>query len=133
MDQDKVETFFLEEICRINKDLFGLTSHLDDYLIRYLIMFFDNEYADTILLDEMERAFRFRHRSFNHPPPKAFSAGKARTLFHISKEELKNLNKRSLTRIYRKLARKHHPDRGGSHDKFVEINNAYQILLGKIK
>ncbi len=132
LDQTKVETYFLKEICRINKNLFGLTSHLHGYMVRYLIMFFDNDYADTILLEEMERAFRFRHRSFNQPPPKSFSARKARTLFHITKEELKKLNKRGLTKIYRKLAREHHPDRGGSHEQFVEINNAYQVLLEKI-
>jgi len=42
------------------------------------------------------------------------------------------MSKSRLTRIYRKLAREHHPDHGESHDKFVEINNAYQILLEKI-
>ncbi len=133
LDQTKVETYFLKEICRINKNLFGLTSHLHGYMVRYLIMFFDNDYADTLLLEEMERAFRSRHRSFKQPPPKSFSARRARTLFHITKEELKKLNKRGLTKIYRKLAREHHPDRGGSHEQFVEINNAYQILLEKIK
>jgi hypothetical protein len=132
LDQHKVETFFLKEICRINKDLFGLTSHLHAYMVRYLIMFFDNDYAHTLLLDEMERAFRFRHRSFNPPSPKAFSGRKARSIFKITQEEFKNLNKRGLRKIYRRLAREHHPDRGGSHDQFVEINDAYQILVGKL-
>ena len=133
LDPNKVETFFLKEICHINRHLFGLTSHLHTYMVRYLIMFFDNDYAYTLLLEEMERAFRFRHRSFDPPPPKAFSARKARSLFKITKEEFKNLNKRGLRKIYRKLAREHHPDRGGSHNQFVEINNAYQILVEKIR
>jgi hypothetical protein len=133
LDQNKVETFFLKEICRINRQLFNLTSHLHPYMVRYLIMFFDNDYADTLLLEEMERAFRARHRSFKQPPPKAFSLRKALDLFHITQQELKALNKRGLTKIFRKLAREHHPDRGGSHDRFVEINNAYQILVEKIK
>jgi curved DNA-binding protein CbpA len=38
-----------------------------------------------------------------------------------------------LTRIYRKLARRVHPDSGGSDEKFVELNNAFQNLLEKIK
>ncbi len=42
------------------------------------------------------------------------------------------MNKRALTRRFRKLARKHHPDKGGNHDKFVELSNAYQALLSKI-
>jgi len=132
LDQNKVENFFLKEICRINKQLFGLTSHLHGYMVRYLVMFFDNDYADTLLLDEMERAFRFRHRFVKQPPPKPFSASKARSLFKISKAEFKLLSKRGLRKIYRRLARKHHPDRGGSHDQFVEINNAYQILVERL-
>lgn len=131
LDQEKVETLFLKEICRINRHLFGQTF-LSGYLVRYLIMFFDNEYADSILLKEMENAFRSRHRTVHPPPPKNISTAKARALFKLNKEELKNLDKRKLTRLYRKLAREHHPDRGGSHDKFVEINNAYQTLLQRL-
>jgi DnaJ-class molecular chaperone len=33
-----------------------------------------------------------------------------------------------IKRAYRKLALKHHPDRGGNHDEFTKINEAYQIL-----
>jgi len=131
LDQEKVETLFLKEICRINRHLFG-QAFLSSYLVRYLIMFFDNEYADSLLLEEMENAFRSRHRTFHPPPPPNISTAKARALFNLGKEELKNLDNRKLTRLYRKLARKHHPDRGGSHDKFVEINNAYQTLLQRI-
>lgn len=32
---------------------------------------------------------------------------------------------------YRKLAHRYHPDKGGSEDKFKEINEAYQILSDK--
>ena len=131
LDQEKVETLFVKEICRINQHLFGMTW-LSTYLVRYLIMFFDNEYADSLLLEEMENAFRSRHRTFHPPPPQNISMAKARALFELGKEELKDLDRRKLTRLYRKLARKHHPDRGGSHDKFVEINDAYQTLLQRI-
>lgn len=31
-------------------------------------------------------------------------------------------------KAFRRLSRKHHPDKGGSEDKFKEINEAYQIL-----
>ena len=33
-----------------------------------------------------------------------------------------------IKRAYRKLAGENHPDRGGSADKFKEINEAYQVL-----
>lgn len=133
MDPDKVETFFLKEFCRLNQDLFNLYSHPSDYLVRYLIMFFDNEYAETLLLEDMERDFRFRSRFFGRTPPPAVSGAKAMALFGITKEEFKTLDKRALTRIYRKLARKHHPDKGGSHEQFVDLNNAFEALLEKIK
>ncbi|MFY9484330.1 MAG: DnaJ domain-containing protein [Patescibacteria group bacterium] len=33
-----------------------------------------------------------------------------------------------IKRAYRKLAHEHHPDKGGDHEKFKEINEAYQVL-----
>src|SRR5512144_3254876 len=33
-----------------------------------------------------------------------------------------------IKKAFRKLSRKHHPDAGGSEEKFKEINEAYQVL-----
>ena len=33
-----------------------------------------------------------------------------------------------IKKAFRKLARKHHPDAGGSEERFKEINEAYEIL-----
>lgn len=133
LDPAKVEAFFLEEICDINKALFNLTDHLHDYLVRYLIMFFDNPYGGTVLLEEMVQDFRFRHRSFNQQPKPSVSRAKAREVFNLSKSEFKTMDKKALTKKFRKLARAHHPDKGGAHEKFVEINEAYQALVEKFK
>lgn len=40
-------------------------------------------------------------------------------------------DKGELKRVYRKLAVQHHPDRGGSEEKFKQICEAYEILVGK--
>ncbi|KAK9837066.1 hypothetical protein WJX81_000009 [Elliptochloris bilobata] len=39
-----------------------------------------------------------------------------------------NANDVELKRAHRKLALKHHPDKGGDSDKFKEINEAYDVL-----
>ncbi|MCD4719219.1 MAG: DnaJ domain-containing protein [Desulfobacula sp.] len=132
LDQEKVDSYFLKTICRFNKNLFNKKTHLDDYLIRYLIMFFDHPYADTTLLDDFARAFMFRHRFFAPRPKKVVTTDKACKIFNITKKELEAMTRQRLTKLYRRLARQVHPDTGGSHEKFVELNNAYQSLSSVI-
>jgi hypothetical protein len=134
LDQNKADTFFIQELCHLNKTLFQRSGHLHEHLIRYATMFFDHSYGDTVLLEEMERDFRFRSRFFHQPqaPKPAVSRSRAREIFNLTAAELNTMGKRSLTRRFRKLAREHHPDKGGSHDKFVELSEAYQALLEKI-
>jgi hypothetical protein len=133
LDQTQVDTFFIQELCRLNKTLFHRSKHLHEHLIRYAIMFFDHPYGDTVLLEEMEQDFRFRSRFFHQPrtPKPAVSRSRAREIFNLTPAELTTLDKRALTRRFRKLAREHHPDKGGSHDKFVELSEAFQALLEK--
>lgn len=40
----------------------------------------------------------------------------------------RNATKDQIRRAFRKLARKYHPDAGGSKEKFEEINEAYEVL-----
>ncbi|WP_020585547.1 DnaJ domain-containing protein [Desulfobacter curvatus] len=135
LDQDKVEAFFIQELCLLNKELFGLTSRLHEYLIRYAVMFFDHTYGDSVLLDDMVKDFQFRQRSRWFKPPGAsrqLSLSQAFKIFNLTAKALAAMDKKDLTREFRRLARQHHPDRGGSHDRFVELNNAYQALLEKL-
>ncbi|PIE61751.1 MAG: molecular chaperone DnaJ [Desulfobacterales bacterium] len=133
MDQNKVEKFFIQELCALNKELFSLTDHLHDYFIRYAVMFFDHTYGDTVLLQDMANDFMYRSR-FSTPPPKpSVTTSKARTIFGFSKDDLKTMDKKTLIRKFRTLAKAHHPDKGGDNHKFAEINEAYQALLKKIR
>ena len=58
------------------------------------------------------------------------------TLMLSSKcEELLDLDKDTLDRWYRSLTLKRHPDKGcngGSHEKMVELHNAYEYVRGSL-
>ena len=45
----------------------------------------------------------------------------------------KNATQDELKKAFRKLAMKHHPDKGGDEAKFKELNEAYQVLGDKDK
>jgi len=45
----------------------------------------------------------------------------------------KNASKDEIKKAFRKLAHKHHPDKGGDEAKFKEINEAYQVLSNEQK
>ena len=135
LDQDKVDAFLIQELCLLNKELFGLTSRLHEYLTRYAVMFFDYTYAASVLLDDMAKDFQFHQRSRWFKPPAAtrqLALSQAFKIFNLTAKTLESMDKQGLTREFRRLARQHHPDRGGSHDRFVELNNAYQALLEKV-
>lgn len=128
LDQTKVEEFFHRELCRLNKDLFNLTTHPHPYMVRYIIMFYDYLYADSTLLDDFAQSFMNRHRFFKVKPKNPIPVGKALTLFGLTPDRLKTISKEELTRTYRKLARRAHPDTGGSEEEFIELNDAFSQL-----
>ncbi len=39
------------------------------------------------------------------------------------------MSRHSLARLYHRRAQKLHPDKGGDHDKFVKLTQAYHDLL----
>ncbi|KAF9365407.1 Type I HSP40 co-chaperone [Mortierella sp. NVP85] len=50
------------------------------------------------------------------------------TKFYDLLEVKPDVNDSDLKKAYRKLALKHHPDKGGDHNKFQEISHAYEVL-----
>lgn len=138
LDQHQVDDYFLEEICRINQALFHgddlqPAKGLNDYLVRYLIMFFDHDYENSTLLNDYVKDFIYRHHFFNAPSPsKPVHLDKACEIFGVQKEVLNTMTKLHLARLYRRLALKHHPDKGGSKEKFIELNVTYESLLEKL-
>jgi hypothetical protein len=135
LDQNKVDKHFLEEICRLNSDASfwageNVGSTLHEYLIRYVVMFFDNEYGRDAFLHDYVRDFMNARRFRRAPARKqTVTFDEASTLFGVKKETLRAMTKRGLTRLYRRMAKKLHPDKGGEHEKFIQLTEAYQELL----
>lgn len=141
LDQVQIESHFEKEICRVNRALFAGNHScgnppLHAYLVRYLIMFFDSDYAHSTLLDDFVNDFMSRRRQHRFSRPKFTEASmdlaEASDIFGISKETLVSLDNRNLDKRYRRLAQKYHPDKGGTHRRFIALTEAYQRLLHRI-
>jgi hypothetical protein len=135
LSQDKVDEHFIEQICRLNQDpLFwmgmNLTTGLHNHLIRYVLLHFDYDYAPGSFLEDYLRQFVNSRRDYR-PPYKSAAAGlkEASTILGESQTNLKKMNRRDLARLYRRKAQELHPDKGGDHDQFVRLTEAYHELM----
>jgi hypothetical protein len=133
LDQQQVDQYFIQELCRLNQSSgFFNAEHaeniLHDYLKRYAIMFFDYDYGSSSFLEDYIRNFMNRHRFYSPPKPKV-DMDEASKIFKIKKEILKAMTKEGLNKLYRRRAQKLHPDVGGNHELFIQLQRAYQELL----
>lgn len=132
---NEVADFFSDSICGINRDngfWFGeeTTDFLHPHLQRYIVMFFDFSPQKRSFADEFIRNFMNSHRKFRWPERKPpVSEKKIQDMFSASYTDLKKMDKRDLTRLFRKKAMKLHPDQGGDHDRFVELSEIYRTLM----
>jgi hypothetical protein len=137
IDENLLDEYFLKEICLLNNaDNFWMGEvhgqNLNDYLVRYLIMFFDNDFVQRNLADDFLRDFVNQHRAFRGYPQKVtVSIKEASTIFEVSEETLNTISKPDLISLYRRLAQKHHPDLGGEHERFIRLTEAYQATMRK--
>jgi len=139
LDPEKVDESFVADICRLNRDeqfFRGVAPYdhqsLHPYLIKYLILYFDNDFVPGTIWNQYVKDFMWQHQFHqrpkppSHPPP---SNDEACRCLEISVEDFKKMDRQKLTRCYRRLAKKTHPDRGGDSRHFVEIKAAYETLL----
>jgi hypothetical protein len=137
IDEDSLDEYFLRELCLLNSsDNFWVgelhNQNLRDYLVRYLIMFFDNDFAERNLANGFFRDFINHRRAFRGYPQKiTVDIQEASTIFEVSQETLKTISKISLIKLYRRLAQKHHPDLGGEHEKFIRLTEAFHSTMRK--
>lgn len=135
LDQDELDRYFIKDVCRLhNEDYFwaGLVKgdELHEYLVRYVLMFFDYEFDGGSAWDEYLQNFINSRRFYRPPPTKStITITEIVEIFGIPEEKLKTLNKNDLTKLFRQKAHELHPDKGGEHDAFVRLSKAYKQLL----
>jgi hypothetical protein len=135
LSQDKVDDHFINEVCRLNSDRnfwAGMKTgeQLHHYLIRYVLMYFDFEYAAGSLLEDYLRQFINSRRDYR---PSFKSAAQilqqASTVFGETRDALKKMSRRELVRLYRRKAQKLHPDKGGDQREFIVLTETYHELM----
>jgi hypothetical protein len=135
LGQEKVDAHFIEQICRLNSDQqfwAGMKTgdRLHDYLVRYVLMHFDYEYAPGSFMEDYLRQFINSRREYR-PAFKsaALTLKNASAIFGETGEALKKMSRREIVRLYRRKAQKVHPDKGGDHRQFVGLTEAYHELM----
>ncbi|MGW8288326.1 MAG: J domain-containing protein [Desulfobulbales bacterium] len=135
LDQDELDRYFIKDICRLHGDqLFwsGLErgEMLHEYLVRYVVMFFDYEFDGGSAWHEYLQNFINSKRFYRPPTPKpTITVTETVEIFGISAEKLNIMDKSGLTKLFRQRAHELHPDKGGDHEAFVRLAEAYKQLL----
>ncbi|HID96760.1 MAG TPA: hypothetical protein EYP57_00990 [Thermodesulfobacteriaceae bacterium] len=137
-DQDLMDQYFLEELCNMNRDTAFLDSGavpwsegrgLHPYLRRYLFQYFDISFRDA-------GAGRRPGFSGGGPggawqPPPSSSEKRYFDIMGINQDEFKAMTESEIISIFRKKAQQLHPDKGGRHDDFILLQEAYHRLIRK--
>jgi hypothetical protein len=134
LDRDRMDRFFVKRLCQLNRDeSFWMGSDdesgLRNHLVRYAVMYFDSCFPSRDPFHDYLRDFMDRHRIHRPPVSVQVSLAESARLFGVTADTLKKMDCRMLTRHYRRLALKHHPDKGGDPETFVKLSAAYEKLL----
>ncbi len=137
-DIDLIDKYFMEEMCRLNRDVSWLGSEarqtdsadLHPYLHKYLFMFFDTYFSNRG--NWKQRGRTSTSQGEWTPPPPSGDSDHMKAM-GLSEEEFRTMSLHEFTSYFRKKALKLHPDKGGDHDRFVAFINAYQILMMRKK
>jgi len=133
---EKVDTLFIKSVCVLNKDeIFwaGIpgTGKLQEYLRRYVILYFDHAGRPAAPVRRYMHEFMNRHRAYRPPKKVRLSMAEASRLFETPWKDLRQMDAGTFTRLYRKQALKFHPDQGGNQKAFVKLTKLYQNLMKK--
>jgi hypothetical protein len=134
LDSDRLDAVFGEALCALQDDpafWAGMDAggRLNDYLVRYAVMHFDHEFETRSPAESFVRDFINRHRAYRPPASVVASLQDMAEIFSENREALKQMSGRDLTRLYRRRAQELHPDKGGDHERFVRLSQAYVQLM----
>ena len=135
LEQSDIDDHFIEEICSLNRDLtfwagMQTASRLHEYLVRYVLMYFDYDFATRSWVEDYIRNFINSRRDYQSPfEADSVTLEEAGAIFGETKDALKTMSRQNLIRIFRRRAQELHPDKGGDSEKFVELTKAYDMLL----
>ena len=135
LDKDKLDKYFLKDLCSLHHDKYFWTGYkkkkkLHEYLVRYAVMFFDYEFDGGSAWNEYLQNFINSKRFHRSPAPQATVVmTEVVEIFGVTEEDLKTMNKNDLTKLFRQKAHELHPDKGGEHDDFVRLTEAYEQLV----
>lgn len=139
MDPERMDEALLEEVCRLQQDptLFaqaGVRGALHPSLVRYLILYFDSEFPSEHPYAGAVEDFIRRNRAYRPPRRRRrLSLEEACRILEIDPMALPAYSPRRLSRHYRKMALACHPDRGGTHERFIRLTRAYRELIAAAK
>jgi len=133
---EQMDAFFISRLCCLNADPefwsdTTETGGLREDLVKYAIMYFDYQAPHSSPWQAYVEDFIRRHRAYHPPRSVQIKIEEAGRLFGMPWKELKTLDRASLTRLYRKLALKFHPDQGGDPELFRKLSQYYQVLSKK--
>jgi hypothetical protein len=135
LKQSDIDAYFIEEVCGLNQDRTfwaGLptASSLHGYLIRYLCMYFDYDFAPRSWAEDYIRNFINSRRDYRPAfDTEDATLKEAGFIFGESKEVLRKMSRQQLISLFRRRAQTLHPDKGGEQEKFVRLTRAYHLLL----
>ena len=136
IQQEKVDTLFIESVCDLNRDdtfWAGMprTDKLPGYLRRYVVFYFDYAVRQAAPIPRYLHEFMNRHRTYRPPKKVRLNMAEASRLFGTTWENLRQMDRETFTRLYRKQALKFHPDQGGSQKTFIKLTKLYENLMKK--
>ncbi len=135
LPQLELEEHFLKDLCTLNDNKLFFTAgttkeKLHFHLRRYLFMFFDYQFASSSFHNEYIKQFMRDHRQFSWPEQKVEVDDQVVIkLFNKSMDQLKKLSNEELTKLYRKEAKRLHPDKGGDAELFIQLTEVYNQLI----